>query len=47
MVEMTIIIAQTILGVYMRVYVFVEDSNDEQATTLLDTSTGELCDLSF
>ena len=36
---------QGILGpryVDMRVYIFVNDSNDEQATTLHETGTGEL-----
>jgi hypothetical protein len=29
MVKMTMIIDQAVLGVYMRAYVFVDDSNDE------------------
>ncbi len=32
----------SVRSIYMQAYVFVDDSNDEQAATLHETGTGEL-----
>ena len=39
---MIMIKASSVCIQYLRAYVFVDDSNDKQATILYETSTGEL-----
>jgi hypothetical protein len=47
MVKMIVIRAPSVRITYMGTYVFVDDSNDEQATTFHEPRTGELCALGF